>query len=40
MEYIEFNKTCQIGKFIVVKMNKWIEQTYLTPSNYEPSNDF
>ncbi|CAD8131835.1 unnamed protein product [Paramecium octaurelia] len=40
MEYIEFNKTCQIGKFNVVKMNKWIEQTYLTPSNYEPSNDF
>ncbi|CAD8055651.1 unnamed protein product [Paramecium sonneborni] len=39
-EYIQFNKTCEIGKFIVVRMNKWIEQTYLTPSNYEPSNDF
>ncbi|CAD8057339.1 unnamed protein product [Paramecium sonneborni] len=39
-DYIEFNKTCQIGKFIVINMNKWIEQTYLTPTKYEASNDF
>ncbi|CAD8140605.1 unnamed protein product [Paramecium pentaurelia] len=38
-EYIEFNKECEIGKYIVISMNKWIEQSFFIPSKLEYSND-